>query len=502
MAKVILITGRVGKERVEEIAREREECEVVTAPVEVASFMTPQMVIESLKGKRADRILVPGLMRGDLRRVEKELGIPAYRGPKDPSHLPYILDHIGEVKLSKTVPACEFLQEELKAAAMQELEIARSDGYRKEKLNEPWNMLVGEVPIGRDFPIRVIAEIVDADERADEEVIAEANYYQSSGAGIIDIGMGKEDPDRVKELVGLLRGLNAPLSIDTIERENITAALENGIDLILSFDRSLISEFKDIKTPGVVIPGDKGVPEDVEERVRSLEENMELARARGFENIIADPILNPVNLGFVDSLSTYKTFGRKHSSPMLMGTGNVTELIDADSVGINGLLCGAAMECGASLVFSPEASDKNRGSVEELATAAKMMYLAKMRGSLPKDLGIDLLRLKEKAVRREVFDKRLLGSAKLIKARRRKDGLKRDSYFKIFVTETITVMHFSDDSLNLIIQGEDAEELSHEIAHLDLVRDLSHALYLGRELEKAEIAFKTGKSYIQDMDVF
>ena len=31
---------------------------------------------------------------------------------------------------------------------------------------------------------------------------------------------------------------------------------------------------------------------------------------------------------------------------------------------------------------------------------------------------------------------------------------------------------------------------------------LEHAVYLGRELEKAEVCLKLGKSYVQDVDVF
>jgi len=500
--KVILVTGRSGRGRVEEVARGRKGCEVAVAPVEVASLMTIQMVIDSLRGKKADLILVPGLMKGDLGKVEKRVGIPTYRGPKDPSNLPYILNHMGEIALSKTVPACEILKEGLKEIGMRELETVEDETYKKEKLNAPWNLLVGEVPVGRDFPIRVIAEIVDADEKMDENVLAEANYYLSSGADIIDVGMGKEDPDRVKELLELLEGLKVPLSIDTLESGNIAAALEHGIDLILSFDRPLISEFENIETPCVVIPKDKNVPKTADERLVLLEENIELALGRGFERIIADPILNPVGLDFIGSLTTYRAFGERHDVPMMMGIGNVTELIDADSIGINELLCGAAMECGAGLVFSPEASDKNQGSVRELATAVKMMYLAKVRGSTPKDLGIDLLRFKEKTIKREEVNERLLGTVRSVKAKKHREELKRDSYFRIFVSEEITVMHFLNDSLKLIVQGTNAEELSHEIAKLNLVDEPLHAMYLGRELEKAEIALKTGKSYMQDSDVF
>ncbi|MBU3957873.1 MAG: tetrahydromethanopterin S-methyltransferase subunit A [Nanoarchaeota archaeon] len=48
------------------------------------------------------------------------------------------------------------------------------------------------------------------------------------------------------------------------------------------------------------------------------------------------------------------------------------------------------------------------------------------------------------------------------------------------------------------IAGKTAEEMAGTIAKLGLVSDLYHAAYLGKELEKAEIALKTGKQYEQD----
>ncbi len=48
------------------------------------------------------------------------------------------------------------------------------------------------------------------------------------------------------------------------------------------------------------------------------------------------------------------------------------------------------------------------------------------------------------------------------------------------------------------IVGKTAEEMAGTIAKLGLISDLYHATYLGKELEKAEIALKNGKQYEQD----
>jgi dihydropteroate synthase len=53
-----------------------------------------------------------------------------------------------------------------------------------------------------------------------------------------------------------------------------------------------------------------------------------------------------------------------------------------------------------------------------------------------------------------------------------------------------------------IIRGKTAEGICAKIAELALATRVDHAAYLGSELEKAEIALKTGKEYIQDKSMF
>jgi dihydropteroate synthase len=52
--------------------------------------------------------------------------------------------------------------------------------------------------------------------------------------------------------------------------------------------------------------------------------------------------------------------------------------------------------------------------------------------------------------------------------------------------------------LDRIIEGDDAESISHTISKLGLVSSTDHAMYLGRELQKAEIALKAGTEYEQE----
>lgn len=406
--KVLLVTGKIAEARVRKIA-EKYGCGVYVAPVDIVSFLKPDMI----EAEGYDMIIVPGLVKGDLAAVEKKTGIKTYLGPKDLADLELMLEHLGNLKLSKTVPACEFLREEMKKKALDEIAKADSAEYAEEMLKRPGNMLIGNLglsrpsheshaihceplPVGRDFPMRVLAEIVDVGSMTEDAIVKRAKYYIKSGADIVDLGFNERNPEKVREAVAAAKGLGVPISVDTMDRSNIEAALKAGADLILSFDRALIEEFENVRTPCVIIPKDESIPDYPEERVKVLNDNIALARKRGFENIIADLVLQPVNFGFVRSVEAYKRFSKNYNYPVLMGVGNVTELFDADSVGMNALLCGIAGECGASMLFTTEASAKTKGCVKELKTASQMIYLSKKRRSFPKDLGIDLLRLKKK----------------------------------------------------------------------------------------------------------
>ena len=55
--------------------------------------------------------------------------------------------------------------------------------------------------------------------------------------------------------------------------------------------------------------------------------------------------------------------------------------------------------------------------------------------------------------------------------------------------------------LRLVVCGRDAEALCHTISRASLVSRVEHASYLGRELQKAEIALNFGLSYEQDEDI-
>jgi len=95
----------------------------------------------------------------------------------------------------------------------------------------------------------------------------------------------------------------------------------------------------------------------------------------------------------------------------------------------------------------------------------------------------------------------------------RRIGLDDKGFFVILLDrkkKKIIVEHYKNvKKKNLIVSGEinemfegtNAEDLCHEIIERGLISRLDHAAYLGRELQKSEIALKKNIEYIQDEDL-
>ncbi|MCP8304972.1 MAG: dihydropteroate synthase-like protein [archaeon] len=518
--KVLLVTGQLAKNLVKKYSSESSvESETIDLSTSVAALLKPGYILRELKARKVkgyDMVIIPGLISGDVSLID-EIGIPTFKGPRYAADIPFVLDLLGKVELSKTLPADDLLEEELRRRALEEIEAVNR--RKDELLKRPWNMLIRDIPIGRDFPVRIMAEIVDAPRLTDEEIIKRAKYYASSGADIIDIGMiaGECRPDDAERAVKAVRStVDSLISIDTMDPREAEAAVSAGADLILSVDGGNVEEMASFAsdTTVVVIPTNyrkQLFPEEPLERVGLIEENIRKARSLGMNNIVADLILNPViSPGVVNSIVAFYEFERRNPEiPLLMGVGNVTELMDADTIGVNALLTGVASELGVGILLTTEVSDKARGSVRELSLASPLMFLAKRRSSVPKDLGLDVLFMKEKKLKEEPYDKRVEEKMKVIRS---KSDLARKmdpkGCFKILLDrdekEIVTLYYpsYDLDRCSLIVKGKKAEEIYQTIMDLELVSLYDHAAYLGSELQKAQIALNTGKNYLQDTPLF
>jgi dihydropteroate synthase-like protein len=516
--KILLVTGVLAEETVKRYAKESiVNTETVALKIAVAALLTPEVIAKGLKNINLtsfDMILVPGLVRGDTKVISKAFGIETFKGPRYAADLPTVLDSLGEVKLSTVVPACDLLRKKLVKKALREIE--ETELSRNELIKKPGNIQIGNLAVGKDFPMRVLAEIVDAPLMGKETVQRLAKHFVETGASIIDVGMvaGESRPSDAKSIVQAIKQVvNVPVSIDSLDPAEIQAAVQAGADLVLSADAGNIEAIAPYvqNVAVVVIPTNQrqGIfPKKPEDRVKFIEEILESAKKLGLKKFVADLILEPSDV--LASFVAFRQFAdRNPDVPIFVGVSNVTELMDADSVGVNALLALLSSEVDASILLATEKSDKAKGTIAEEVIAAKMMFLAKKRDSVPKDLGVDLLMLKDKRNREEAYDKALEQKTPAIVAESADlPELDLKGSFTILLdrdSQEIVALHYPYAKIekpDKIIKGKTAESVFTKVLELGLVSKLDHAAYLGNELAIAGVALRTGKEYIQDKPLF
>jgi dihydropteroate synthase-like protein len=475
--KILLVTGRLAQAQVRASAQ---GADVLVADVDVAAFITPELLL-CASPCGYDLILIPGAITADFQEAERALGTKIRLGPKHAADLKAVLNHLAKekIELSRTIPACQLLEGNLRESALHQIELLEEEAHSP--------LSIRGVKIGGSSRMKVLAEIVDATRCSPAALTKRIRYYEEQGADMIDLGIPLDaKPQQVKAALQTARkATNLPISLDTIKSDLILAGLEAGADLILSLNAANLPQVGHVVatagTPAVIIPGPGPI---------SLEENLLAALKMGIF-AIADPILEPPLQGLAPSLQRYQAFQKNHPKvPLFFGAGNVTELLDADTVGVNALLAALAAESGASILFTPEFSGKAVGSVQELGTASRMMMLARQRLAPPKDLGLDLLILKEK---RHLLEEALPET--VIEATERHNYQRdRSGSFRI----SISSQSILAQNASTTVAGRDARDILNTLIEMGLVSRLDHAGYLGRELEKAEIALRLKRSYVQD----
>ncbi|MEI7433118.1 MAG: dihydropteroate synthase-like protein [Methanomicrobiales archaeon] len=469
--RILLPTGAATYEAVLNAAAGFDAEVVVTG--EIASFLTPGKLRELIQNGEYDMVIVSGMVTASFREVEEETGIPVYLGPRHAADLEKVLSLLDTLPLSRSIPADEFMTA-----------VKREEAWRKlDELEQgaSYDYCIRGVRIGGTSRIKVLAEIMDAHRHEDLKTAIRKAFQ--SGADIVDLGFGFDaTTDDVIRCFSQVADEPGPLAIDTQEPALIAAGLFRA-DLVLSLHDGNIPAIgkavADAGSAAVVVPCQ-----------HTLEENLLMADQAGIACLIADPLLQPVGSGFVRSLAAFPEHFRY---PLFFGAGNVVELLDADSPGLNTLLAGIAKEIGASVIFTSEHSDKTKGSVREMRTATEMMALAIDR-PYPKDLGIDLLLLKEKRRRREPP----LSYNSLTHASLHGEELRYDpkGNFRIGVEDDQIVAVINGRA----VQGRTWMAVFEEILKNGDVSLLDHAAYLGKELYKAELAIRFGRSFVQDGD--
>jgi dihydropteroate synthase-like protein len=318
------------------------EYEIAVLPISVASLMDARFVAKHLTVAAGyDRVMLPGLCRGNLNLIADKLGLEIVRGPKDLKDIP---DYFGTKR--------------------------NLEGYGAHR-------------------VKILAEIVDAYTMSLEEIIARASYFKACGADVIDLGCPVEGGFR--DIEGVVRALKANgflVSVDSFNADDILNADRAGVDFLLSVNSKNISLARRLRCRAVVIPDDGQGMESMERTIAQLE-------AWRIPHII-DPILKPIGFGFTRSIQDFIATRRKHpDAEMLMGLGNLTELTDADTTGITAVMVGIVAELGIDYVLTAEVSGHARGAVRELDLARRLMHYACRNKILPKHLNDGLMTIKD-----------------------------------------------------------------------------------------------------------
>ena len=192
---ILIITGNLAYPLIRDVVKDLNN--ILIHPVDnvqVAAFLTPNQIIKAVKEnydlKDIDLILVPGLIKKDSTEITKELGIPTFKGSTDCADLAMVIEVIDDVELSETMPADKLIEDKKREEALKFIEEFENDEKQiNELLKKPNNILIGNLPVGDDFPMRVLAEIANAPFLSKEDLINKCQYFVDSGADMIDIGM-------------------------------------------------------------------------------------------------------------------------------------------------------------------------------------------------------------------------------------------------------------------------------------------------------------------------
>ena len=430
---VLFITGKLAENNLKKIL----ECidnkdfdyEIRNLNVNVAALLTTDMIARRIGNtEKYTKIILPGKVRGDINKLSKDLNIEIERGPEELKDLP-------------TLFGAEALKYDLSK-----------------------------------YEVHIFAEITDAPNMSIEEIIYRSNYFRENGADVIDIGcLPNQSFPHLSETIKELKRQGFYVSIDSHNNDELILGAKSGADYMLSIKSDNFHILDEVDSYPILIPQNG----DIKSLYECIDKCLEMGRI-----FIADPILDPINYGFTDSILRYKELRDKYPDiHIMMGTGNVTELTHADTTGITMTLMGIISELKINHILTTEVSNHCKSVVKENDIARRIILAAHDNNTTPKHIDSALLTTHDADSFKYSTDE----------IRELADNV-RDKNYRIMISED-GIHIFNKNGIKIAIDPFDLYE------SIDVEGDLGHAFYLGIELARAQIAYQLGKDYEQDEEL-
>jgi dihydropteroate synthase-like protein len=430
---ILFITGKLAEKNIRSILDSIKDkdftYEIRNLDINVAALLTTEMIYRRIGDvDNFNKIILPGKVRGDIDELAKKLKIEIKRGPEELKDLPVMF---GGDSL-------------------------------KHDLSK--------------YEVHIFAEITDAPNMKIQEIISMADNYRNNGADIIDIGcLPNQSFPHLSETIQELKRQDFYVSIDSHSDKELILGGKSGADYLLSIKSDNFYILDEVDSFPILIPKDGDMA--------SLHECIDkcILDKRIF---IADPILDPINYGFTQSIIRYSKLRERYPDiHIMMGTGNVTELTHADTTGMTMILMGIISELKINHILTTEVSKHCKTVIKENDLARRIILAARLGNTTPKHIDSGLLTTHEEDPIRYNSEevKELFKQVK-------------DSSYRIMNTDD-GVHLFNKKGLQLAVDPFDFFE------KIEVGDDTGHAFYLGVELARAQIAHQLGKSYEQDEEL-
>ncbi len=435
---ILFVTGRLAEHAVRyqaaQVAEEFNfEYTIAVLPITVAALMTPAWLFRNLSIPAvASRVILPGYLQADIEEIRAHYATPVDCGPRDIRDLPRFFGG-------------------------------------KQRDRERYGA----------YAIEILAEINHAPRLTNEQLLATAQRLATEGADVIDVGcIPGHRWQGVGDAVRCLRDAGLRVSIDSFDPLEVADACRAGAELVLSVNSSNRHLAVEWGCEVVAIP-------DVPDDKKSLQQTAEFLSEHGVAMRL-DPILEPIGFGFAASLERYAWCRERYpDAKMMMGIGNISELTDVDSAGVNVLLLGFCQELGIQSVLTTQVINWARSSVRECDFARRLVHFACQERVPPKHLEPKLVMLRDERVNEYSVESIAAIGAAI-----------RDQNIRIFNSQGEThalsagVHAHSSDPFVVMQQLLDSA--------IGSSINPSHAFYLGFEMAKALTARTLDKQYEQD----